>query len=250
MTVNPAIPAFSLSVSSATVVVGEAVGFTVDTTVGSVSRYFVSPRLPFGLMFNTRTGALSGVARSVQLATTYTVTGVGLGGSSTQSFVLTVNPALPVLSLSRYSQTVVKGFAAGFTVKLTGGAATFAISPIPAGMSFNTSTGTLSGNPSVVQSETILTVTATNGSGSSTQSFMLTVTASFPVFTLSRSNQTVAQGSAAGFTVNSTGGPITSFSISPSAPAKMSFDTSTGELSGSPSLVKSVSIYTVTATNA
>jgi hypothetical protein len=44
-------------------------------------------------------------------------------------------------------------------------------------MSFNTTTGALSGTPSAVASATSYTVTATNASGSATQTFTLTVTA-------------------------------------------------------------------------
>ena len=251
LTVNPAAPAFELSVASVTVAVGEAAGFTVNSTGGHISRFSITPRVPSGMVFNSRTGTLSGKPRFVQSATTYTVTGVGLGGSSTQQFELTVNVRAPGFSLSRYSQTVVKGSAAGFTVKSTGGLITsFSISPAaPTGMSFNTSTGLLSGSPTSAQSATTYTVTATNASGSASQQFVLTVTASFPAFTLSSSSQTVTQSSGAGFTVNSTGGLITSFSISPAAPTDMSFNTSTGQLSGNPSVVKSATTYTVTASN-
>ncbi len=249
LTVNPALPEFVLSESSATVAVGEEVGFTTSSTGGSISKFSISPNAPSGMVFSSQSGSLFGFPRFEQLATTYTVTGVGSGGSSSQQFVLTVNAKAPVFRLSRYIQTVVKGSAAGFTVSSTGGPISrFSISPaVPSGMSFNTSTGVLSGQPTNAQLATPYTVTATNVSGSPTQSFVLTVTASFPVFTLSSSSQTVAQGDSAGFTVNSTGG-VAAFSIS-ETPTGMTFNTSTGVLSGSPSVVKSEFIYTVTATN-
>ena len=249
LTVNPAIPEFVLSESSATVAVGEEVGFTTSSTGGSISKFSISPNAPSGMVFSSQSGSLFGFPRFEQLATTYTVTGVGSGGSSSQQFVLTVNAKAPVFRLSRYIQTVVKGSAAGFTVSSTGGPISrFSISPAaPAGMSFNTSTGVLSGIPTNVQPAATFTVTATNVSGSPTQSFELTVTASFPAFTLSSSSQTVAQGDSAGFTVISTGG-VAAYSIS-ATPTGMTFNTSTGVLSGSPSVVKSEFIYTVTATN-
>ena len=249
LTVNPAIPEFELSESSATVAVGEEVRFTTSSTGGSISKFSISPNAPSGMVFSSQSGSLFGFPRFEQLATTYTVTGVGSGGSSSQQFVLTVNAKAPVFRLSRYIQTVVKGSAAGFTVSSTGGPITrFSISPAaPAGMSFNTSTGVLSGSPTNVQPAATFTVTATNVSGSPTQTFELTVTASFPAFTLSSSSQTVAQGDSAGFTVNSTGG-VAAYSIS-ATPTGMTFNTSTGALSGSPSAVKSEFIYTVTATN-
>ena len=250
LTVNPAIPEFVLSESSATVVIGEAIGFTTISTGGSISRFSISPNAPSGMVFSSRSGSLLGFPRFEQVATTYTVTGVGLGGSVSQQFVLTVNAKAPVFRLSRYIQTVVSGSAAGFTVKSTGGPISiFSISPdVPAGMSFDASTGALSGQPTDAQLATPYTVTATNVSGEASQQFVLTVTASLPVFTLSSSNQIVGQGSAAGFTVVSTGGAAT-FTIS-ARPAGMSFDALTGELSGNPSFVKSTTTFLVTATNA
>ncbi|MGA1402946.1 MAG: Ig domain-containing protein [Candidatus Nanopelagicaceae bacterium] len=55
---------------------------------------------------------------------------------------------------------------------------------------------------------------------------------------------------ATGFTISSTGGVIASFAISPAAPAGMSFDTSTGAFSGTPTATQSATTYTITATNA
>jgi len=92
-----------------------------------------------------------------------------------------VAPALaaPAFTLSSSSETLTVNTAAtGFTINSTGGAiASFAISATPAGMSFSTSTGALTGTPTTVASATTYTITATNASGSATQTFTLTVTA-------------------------------------------------------------------------
>ena len=77
------------------------------------------------------------------------------------------------------------------------------------------------------------------------------VTLAAPAFTLSSSSESKAQNTAiVGYTVSSTGGAIASYSISPSAPAGTSFNTSTGLLSGTPTTVRSATVYTITATNA
>jgi prepilin-type N-terminal cleavage/methylation domain-containing protein len=71
-----------------------------------------------------------------------------------------------------------------------------------------------------------------------------------PEFSLSSSSESVVQNVAmTGYTITSTGTAITSYSISPSAPAGTSFDTATGLLSGSPTTVRSATLYTITATN-
>ena len=50
-------------------------------------------------------------------------------------------------------------------------------------------------------------------------------------------------------TVTSTGGAVVSYSVSPSLPAGLSLDTSTGSISGTPTAVTSSATYTITATN-
>ena len=87
--------------------------------------------------------------------------------------------AIPAFTLSSATETrTVNTAATGFTINSTGGAiASFAISATPSGMSFNTTTGALTGTPNTVAGATNYTITATNASGSTTQTFRLTVTA-------------------------------------------------------------------------
>jgi len=71
-----------------------------------------------------------------------------------------------------------------------------------------------------------------------------------PVFALSTNIETVAQcASLVGYTISSTGGAVTSFSISPAAPKGLTFSSTTGLLSGKPEVVAVATIYTVTGTN-
>ena len=160
--------------------------------------------------------------------------------------------AAPAFTLSSTSETrVVNTAATGFTINSTGGAiASFGINGIPAGMSFNTSTGALTGTPTSVAGSTVYTITATNVTGIATQTFTLTVSVAAPAFTLSSSSETrTVNTTATGFTINSTGGAITSFGIN-ATPAGMSFNTSTGALTGTPTTVAGSTVYTITATNA
>ena len=97
---------------------------------------------------------------------------------------LIVSPVLaPAFTLSASSESrTVNTAATGFVVNSTGGAIeSFAINQTPPGMSFNTSTGTLTGTPNTVAATTAYTITATNLSGSTTQTFTLTVSAAQPV---------------------------------------------------------------------
>jgi hypothetical protein len=87
--------------------------------------------------------------------------------------------AAPAFTLSSSSATrtyLTSGTA--FTTNSTGGLiASFSISATPAGMSFDTSTGALTGAPTTIAGATTYTVTATNVTGTATQNFVLTVTA-------------------------------------------------------------------------
>lgn len=74
-----------------------------------------------------------------------------------------------------------------------------------------------------------------------------------PAFTLSASSETVTRGTAmSGYSITSTGGTITSYSISPaiSSTPGLAFDTTTGLISGTPTSTATARTYTITATNA
>ena len=72
-----------------------------------------------------------------------------------------------------------------------------------------------------------------------------------PAFTLSSSSESKTVNTAiAGYTISSTGGTIASYAISPAAPAGLTFNTTTGLLSGTPTEVAASTAYTITATNA
>jgi hypothetical protein len=87
--------------------------------------------------------------------------------------------ALPSFTLSSTTESLTVNTAAtGFTINSTGGAiASFTINATPAGMSFNITTGALTGTPNTIAAATAYTITANNSSGSATQTFTLTVTA-------------------------------------------------------------------------
>ena len=163
--------------------------------------------------------------------------------------------AAPAFTLSSTSETkIVNNAISGYTISSTGGAiASYAISPAaPAGITFNTATGLLSGTPTSTQSATNYTITATNASGSATATFVLTIQSiGAPAFTISSIAETkTVNSSISGYSIASTGGTIVSFAISPATPAGVAFDTSTGLLSGTPTSIQSATTYTITATNA
>ncbi len=86
---------------------------------------------------------------------------------------------VPAFTISSTSETkTVNNAITGYTITSSGGAiASYAITPAaPAGLTFSTSTGLLSGTPTSIASATAYTITATNATGSATRTFTLTVT--------------------------------------------------------------------------
>jgi outer membrane protein OmpA-like peptidoglycan-associated protein len=95
-------------------------------------------------------------------------------------------------------------------------------------------------------------VTHSANSGVITAVFPATAIAA-PAFTLSSASEFVREGNVlAGYVISSTGGAIASYSISPaiSNSPGLTFNSSMGRISGTPTSTASAIVYTITATNA
>lgn len=144
-------------------------------------------------------GNLSLSSLSSLTSYTFTIAAVSVDGTSLFSSitpvittgavpVVVVAPAVapiaaPAFTLSSSSETkTVNNAIAGYTIDASAGGtiASYSISPAaPAGLTFSTSTGALTGTPTTVASATAFTITATNASGSPTRTFTLTVDMAF-----------------------------------------------------------------------
>src|SRR5271157_3849558 len=135
----------------------------------------------------------------------------------------------------------------------SGGAVTaYSVSPaLPAGLSLNTSTGVITGTPTAVTATASYTVTASNSAGSTTATLTITVNDQ-PPSGLSYTNGTAVYAIRVPIPPNSptsSGGAVTSYSVSPALPAGLSLSTSTGIISGTPATATAEANYTVTASN-
>ena len=121
---------------------------------------------------------------------------------------------------------------------------------MPAGLSLNTTTGIISGTPIVASSQTSYTVTGTNTSGTVTATVVITVNVEAPA-SLSYTTPNVYTVGTAITALNptSTGGAISSYSISPSLPAGLSLNTTSGIITGSPTAASSITTYIITGSN-
>ena len=172
--------------------------------------------------------------------------------SATMAINITVNPATPDISLS--TTTVVASVATAITaitVSNDGGTATYSISPtLSEGLSFDTTDGAISGTPSATATLQVYTITASNVTGTDSATISITVNPEAPKISLSVATVNAELNVAiTNITVINSGGTPTSYDISRSLSAGLSFSTETGTISGIPSAIATAIIYTVTATN-
>ena len=258
ITVNDVAPsALTYATNPAIYTVGTAISDNASSsTGGAVVTYSISPALPAGLSLDTASGVISGTPGVSSAATDYTVTATNSGGSATVTVRITVNDVAPS-ALSYATNPAVYTVDAAITDNVpssTGGAVvTYSISPaLPAGLSFDTASGVISGTPGVSSAATDYTVTATNSGGSATVTVSITVNNDVAPSALSYATNPAVYTVDAAITDNepsSTGGAVVSYSITPSLPAGLSLDTGSGVISGTPGVSSAATDYTVTATN-
>lgn len=146
---------------------------------------------------------------------------------------------------------------ASFTpVAGSGGTAPLAYSvspPLPPSLSMASTTGTITGTPSVTSSATTYTVTVTDAnSATATQTFTLTVKSAVTATQAIASTSLTVNHAATAFTpVTGSGGtaPLT-YGVSPGLPTGLGLSTSTGAITGTPTVTSSATTYTVTVTDA
>ena len=165
----------TLSPSTQTVTgrVGAAItATTAFTSTGLGTRYFsIAPALPPGLVFSSSTGVLSGTATAARGATTYVVTAADGTNYAVATMRLTIS-AVPVMTPASQAVSGVVGTAIAttsvFAAPTVTGTKTFTVSPaLPAGLTLNAATGTVSGTPTAVSTQTTYVITGTDGTNSS-----------------------------------------------------------------------------------
>ena len=242
---NPGTQPAITSASATTFTTGIAKSFTVSTTGSPVPALTRTGTLPEGLSFKdngdgtaTISGTAAGSAAPPASSTPYSLTlkATNGAGNATQPFTLTVtNPGTPPAITSADSASFTTGVAGSFKVTTTGAptAALTRTGTLPEGLSFKDNgdgTATISGTPSASaappadSTDYTITLKATNGAGSTTQGFTLTVTnpGTQPAIT-SPSATTFTTGIAKSFTVSTTGSPVPALTRTGTLPEGLSF---------------------------
>jgi hypothetical protein len=188
----------------------------------------------------------------------FSATGLTAATSSTFTVVTPLTTAQAVASKTGAVNTAIAAFvpvtASGgttpYTFSLSGGA-------LPAGMSFNATTGQVSGTPTAALTTTTFTVTVTDATNAtSSKTFQLTVNAAIPPLTTTQavaSKTGTVNTAIAAFTPVTASGGVTPYSFAltgGSLPGGMSFSTSNGQVSGTPTTTLATTTFTVTVTDA
>lgn len=230
---NPAgTPPQFAATTSASFTVGTDGKATVGGSGEPTPTFSESGALPAGVTFSSA-GVLSGTpAAGSGGVYNLTLTASNSLGATTEPFVLTVDQAPLITSLTSASFSV--GSSGNFTVTATGYPnPTFSeAGALPAGVTFSAS-GVLSGTPAAGSANTYnLTLTASNGvSPNATQSFTLTV--GQPPQITTAASTTFTTGTAGSFQVQASGYPSPTFTYTGSLPSGVTMSSS-GRLSGTP----------------
>jgi Ca2+-binding RTX toxin-like protein len=159
--------------------------FTPNGFTGTIT-YTIAGTLPSGLSIDSATGVISGTPTTTLATTAFTITATAGSQSATSIINITVSdPAAAVISpgtqtVSGTQNSAISSTTAFSTTNFTG-SVTYSIAgsvALPTGLSFNTSTGVLSGTPTSTLTATTFTVTATGASsGSATATISIAVAA-------------------------------------------------------------------------
>lgn len=186
------------------------------------------------------------------LAVGFMLGSVGCGGATESG------PTEPPsnLSYSANPASYVTGFAVTPNTPSSSGGAVesyFVAPALPVGLTFSTSTGVISGTPTEAKATSSYIVTASNAVGYTTASLSITVSAPPPApYNLTYATNPATYTTGVAITSNLPrvyGGAVSSYSVAPSLPVGLDFNTATGVISGTPTVVTATASYVVTATN-
>jgi hypothetical protein len=219
-----------------------------DADGGSVT--YSATGLPSGLSVNSTTGLISGTISTTGHASSpyfAKVTASDGTHSTSQTFLWYVSQ---VGVTNPGTQTNQEGSTVSLQVSATGSGLTYSAGGLPPGLSINSSMGLISGTLAVGSAATgpyTTTVTATNGTLTSSQSFTWTVTPKVSV--TAPSAQTNVEGNTVSLQIQASESGATLIYSASDLPTGLSINSSTGLISGTIAAGASAnSVYDVTAT--
>lgn len=222
---------------------------------GAPTDWAVSPDLPAGIVLDPETGVISGTPLEIQSPTPCTILAQNASGQVSVIVLLYVLPAPPCDI--QYPVDSVQYLLGSESDPLLaehgcGAAELWTISPqLPAGLTINPATGTISGTPVQVSPVTEYVITAANNVGENSVLLVIEVRATPPCDLLYQPAEiTLLVGEELGTLEPDVGcGTVDGYSVDPSLPAGLSLDAATGVISGIAEQQTALAGYQITATN-
>ncbi len=177
ITINPPKPVITSALSAAGMV-GTAFNYQIAATNTPTS--FGAATLPAGLSANTSNGLISGTPTSSGTASV-TLSAINAGGTGTATLVVTINPAVPVIT-SVLTATGTVGSAFSYQIAATNSPTSFGAAVLPSGLSVNAATGLITGTPTSSGTASV-SISAANAGGASTSTLTVKITPPAPVIT-------------------------------------------------------------------
>ncbi|MCG6168456.1 putative Ig domain-containing protein [Leptospira sp. FAT2] len=157
--------------------------FAVNVPISTLAPYYqgssqietqinewTAPSLPAGLSISPVTGNISGTPTTLSSITSYAVTGKNAGGNAQANLNIGIKSLIfgySTLSTTEYTTFGSISYPVNSPALQSATSTVFSINPaLPAGLSLNTSNGTISGTPTATSIPTTYTITGTNSSGS------------------------------------------------------------------------------------
>jgi hypothetical protein len=226
----------------------------IGTNLSSIYKFSpgklkIQPTLPTGLEFNEVTGIISGTPTAISQATNYTIAATNSGGT----FTTTVNLEVKGTIIYSTPNTYTKGTVITTLIPNTNGitANSFSISPaLPAGLSIDPNNGNISGTPTALIPETEFIVSANSIVVSLLGKIKITVIDIPPTNLTYVTPNVYTKGSSITSLIPTVGGgAVTNYTVNPALPTGISINAVTGIITGTPTVLASAGVYTVTASN-
>jgi hypothetical protein len=166
--IKPAPPVIT-SATTASGTVGSA--FSYQITATNTPSSYGAAGLP-GLSVSSTSGLISGTPTTAGTSTV-TLGASNSGGTGNATLALTINQAAPVITSAKAASGTV-GSAFSYQITATNTPTSYGATGLPAGLSLNSSTGLISGTPTVTATSTV-TLSATDSGGTGSTTLTLTI---------------------------------------------------------------------------